>query len=255
MRAVSQSFRIILTVILGLASARGMTAETPGTDTSSEWISLFDGNSLEGWTPRIQGHAAGENPGAIFRIEDGTILATYREYEHFTDQFGHLFHDVPWSHYRLRLEYRFTGPQLEGGPNWAYLNSGVMIHSQTADSMKLDQSFPDSVEVQFLGSTEETKRPTGNICTPGTKVDIGGALLESHCVNSSSPPWPADEWVLVEVEVKGSEELIIQVNGMEVLRATNLRLDDGTPLSSGTICVQAESHDCAYRNIEILPMD
>ena len=33
-----------------------------------------------------------------------------------------------FSHYRFRLEYRFTGEQLPKGPSWAYRNSGIMLH-------------------------------------------------------------------------------------------------------------------------------
>ncbi len=222
---------------------------------AGDWIPLFDGKSLEGWTVKIQGQEAGRDAKQIFRAEDGTILATYRAYQEFDDEFGHLFHDVPWKRYKLRMEYRFTGDQLEGGPEWGYLNSGVMIHGQTAKSMGLDQSFPDSIEVQFLGSDEETRRPTGNICTPATMVDVNGETLDRHCVDSSSPPMPAGEWTEVEVRVDGSRELVVLVEGIEVIRVTNLRMDDGTPLDHGTISIQAESHDCAYRKIEIMELE
>ena len=228
----------------------------PGIQAAEDgWIPLFDGKTLDGWTVKIQGQKAGEDAKHIFRVVDGTILATYEAYQKFNNEFGHLFHDIPWSRYKIRMEYKFNGDQLEGGPGWGFLNSGVMIHGQSAASMGIDQSFPDSVEVQFLGSDGKTRRPTGNICTPATVVDINGKTLDSHCVDSASPPMPADEWTEVEVHVDGSKELVVLVEGVEVIRVTNLRMDDGTPLDHGTISIQAESHDCAYRNIEIQPLD
>ena len=46
------------------------------------------------------------------------------------------------SHYKLRVEYRFVGEQVKGGPGWAWRNNGVMIHGQSAESMSKDQDFP-----------------------------------------------------------------------------------------------------------------
>ena len=69
----------------------------------------------------------------------------------FNNEFGHIFYKEPFSHYKLRIEYRFTGEQVPGGPSWAFRNSGVMLHSQSAASMTLDQDFPVSIEAQFLG--------------------------------------------------------------------------------------------------------
>ncbi len=43
------------------------------------------------------------------------------------------------------------GEQCPGGPGWAIRNSGVMLHCQSPESMRKDQDFPVSVEVQFLG--------------------------------------------------------------------------------------------------------
>jgi len=44
------------------------------------------------------------------------------------------------------------------------------------------------------------------------------------------------------------------VNGEEVLRYQNPRLDDGTPLSIGYIAIQAETHNTEFRKIELLPL-
>lgn len=34
----------------------------------------------------------------------------------FNDTFGHLFYEKEFSHYILRVEYRFVGEQCPGGP-------------------------------------------------------------------------------------------------------------------------------------------
>ena len=120
---------------------------------AKDWISLFNGTDLQGWTPKIRGYAAGENYANTFRVEDGLLTVAYDGYEDFQDRFGHLFTDASYSHYILSVEYRFQGEQVPGGPGWAFENSGAMVHAQSARSMGRGQDFPISVEVQFLGGT------------------------------------------------------------------------------------------------------
>ena len=60
------------------------------------------------------------------------IKVDYSGFKKFDGEFGHLYYNKPFSYYIVRVEYRFTGKQLEGGPSYAYLNSGVMLHSQSA---------------------------------------------------------------------------------------------------------------------------
>lgn len=230
------------------------------------WIPLFNGKDLEGWTPKIVGHPAGENFGDTFRVEDGVLKVAYDAYEAFDGRFGHLFHTTPHSHYRLRLEYRFVGEQIKGGPGWALRNSGIMVHSQSPESMRIDQDFPVSIEVQLLGGGGRGKRPTCNMCSPGTHVVINGQLETRHCVNSASETFDGDQWVAVEVEVRGSGVIRHFVNGQQVMEYTEPQLDpsdedaaklikDGVLLlSGGFIALQSESHPVEFRNIELLPL-
>jgi hypothetical protein len=219
------------------------------------WTSIFNGKNLDGWTPKIQGFAAGENPGNIFSVKDGVIKVSYEAFEKFDKRFGHLFYKSPYSFYKFRMEYRFVGDQAEGGPDWAYRNSGVMIHGQTPESMKVDQSFPDSIEVQLLGADEGKVRTTGNLCTPATMFYKDGELIKKHCITSSSESYAGDQWVQMEIHVYGGKEIVHLINGNEVLRYQDTQLDDGTALTSGTLSLQAESHGCEFRNIEIKRLD
>jgi hypothetical protein len=232
------------------------------------WIALFDGQSLAGWTPKIRGHPAGENFADTFRVEDGVLKVAYDGYERFEDRFGHLFHDAIGSHYRLRVEYRFVGEQVPGGPGWAWRNSGVMVHGQSAESMALDQSFPVSIEVQLLGGDGTHERANANLCTPGTHVVMEGELVTRHCTDSSSRTYPGDGWVLVEIEVRGNERIEHFLEGTSVLAYSAPQLDPGDAdaqrllvagaplmLSSGTIALQSESHPVEFRRVELLPLD
>ncbi len=246
-----------------LSFAMPLCAEQP-------WVPLFNGKDLEGWTPKFTGHKLGENFANTFRVEDGILKVSYDGYDKFSGQYGHLYSNIAYSRYILRLEYRFTGKMMADAPGYVNLNSGVMIHSQSPQSMGISQDFPASLEFQFLADEGKGKRPTGNVCTPGTHLELGGKLVKDHIVTSTAPTFPAEEWVKVEVEVRGNEEVIHRVNGKEVLRYQRPQLDPenglapasgllaaGAPklLSYGHIALQAEGQPVWFRNIELKSLE
>jgi hypothetical protein len=233
-----------------------------------EWHSLFNGKNLDGWTIKIAKHQVNENYLDTFRVEDGVLKVSYDRWDKFDGQFGHLYSNQPYANYILRLEYKITGGAVADSPPWAKLNSGVMIHSQSPLSMTLTQAFPTSMEFQFLAVGATAGRQTGNVCTPGTNLEMKGKLLTDHIIDSSSKLFPVDEWVNVEVEVHGNNEVIHRVNGVEVLRYQHPQLDlrdefaqqlkaAGAPLqlSYGHIALQAESQSIWFRNIRIKQLD
>lgn len=237
------------------------------TSAQSEWQTLFDGKSLDGWTAKIKGYDLGDNFGKTFRVKDGAICVEYDQYGgKFNGRFGHLFYKTEYSNYVLRLEYRFVGSQLPDGPGWAYKNSGVMIHGQDPRTMGKDQDFPVSAEVQLLGGDAEGERHTGNLCTPGTNVVMGGKLVLQHCFDSTSPTYRGDRWVELEIEVRGHGTIIHRIEGEEVIRYEQVQLDERDPdakrlindgklaISGGTISLQSESHPVQFRNIRLRPL-
>ncbi|NQX00870.1 DUF1080 domain-containing protein [bacterium] len=246
-------------VSLLILAAPAVAAEQP-------WVPLFNGKNLDGWTPKISGHVTGENFANTFRVVDGMIQVSYNGYGKFDAQYGHLFTNIAYSHYILRLEYRFTGKMMADAPGYVNLNSGVMIHAQTPQSMGLNQGFPCSMEVQFLADEGKGKRSTANVCTPGTHLQMDGKLVTAHIVESSAPTFPADAWVKVEVEVRGSEQVIHRINGVEVLRYQRPQLDPRNEMAPatdllgagadkilgyGNIALQAEGQPVWFRNIEL----
>ena len=165
----------------------------------SEWQSLFDGKTLDGWEPKIRGRKLGENFKNTFRVKDGAITVAYDEYESFNHRYGHLFYTKKaFKNYHLKLDYRFIGDQAPGGQGWATKNSGVMLHSEDPSTMLVQQRFPVSVEGQFLGGLNAGSRPTANMCSPGTEVDINSKMAQNHCVYSNSKTYHDERWVSVE---------------------------------------------------------
>ncbi len=222
-----------------------------------EWVSIFNGENLNGWDIKIAGYELNENFGNTFLVKDGMLVVAYDEYEEFENRFGHIFYHQPYSHYKLRLEYRFFGEQVPGGAGWAYRNNGIMFHSQSAESMEFDQDFPISVEAQLLGGPGEGDRPTGAVCTPGTNIEIDGERRFDHCSSVfNNKTFHGDDWVKFELVVYGDSLVHHIVEGDTVLTYGNIRLEEtGLSLGKGYIALQAESHPTAFRNIEILILE
>lgn len=226
-----------------------------------KWKQLFDGKDLKGWEVKIRTHDINDNFANTFRVADGNIQVRYDGYTDFNKQYGHLFYKKPYSHYLIGVEYRFVGDQVKGGEGWAFRNSGIMIHGQLPSTMKKDQDFPNSIEVQLLGGTGDGTRTTANICTPGTQFVKNGKVIKTHCVNSTSETFNGDQWVRAEVLVLGDSLVVHYINGVEVLRYDRPQSDpkgteeEGELLKSGSISLQSESHPIDFRKVEIIDLE
>jgi hypothetical protein len=269
---MSSFFRAGLGAFIVLTTATSAPAADPVADDAypkGEWVSLFNGKDLTGWTPKIRYCDLGDNFGNTFRVEEGLMKVRYDGggYDTFGERFGHLFFRDSFSNYRFRVEYRFVKEQCAGGPGWATRNSGVMVHGQDPKTMAKDQDFPVSIEVQLLGGNGKDARTTSNLCTPGTNVVMNGELKLQHCINSSSKTYHGEQWVTAEIEVHNSEiirhlldgEVVLEYNKPQLDKrdenAKPLIRDDQLMLTGGTISLQSESHPIDFRKIEIMVLE
>ncbi|WP_324680743.1 DUF1080 domain-containing protein [Hymenobacter sp. GOD-10R] len=232
---------------------------------AAEWLTLFNGQDLREWTVKIQHHEVGENFGNTFRVADGAIQVRYDQYGDFNDQFGHLYYQVPFSYYHLKLEYRFVGALQRGAPSYTLRNSGVMFHAQDPHTMPKEQDWPISIEFQFLGGLGDGQpRPTGNMCSPGTQIVYKGQLDERHCIESTSKTYDGDQWVKAELIVLGDSSITHIINDDTVMRYAKPQIgggvvnrydpalkQDGKLLTSGFIALQSEGQPVDFRNIEL----
>lgn len=272
-RFPSSSISFVWVVVFSLTLPLVSRAQT--TPAKQDWLQLFNGKDLTGWDVKIAGYPLNDNVGNTFRVEDGMLRIAYDQYNRFDKKYGHLYYKQPFSHYILKFEYRFTGNQVPGGDAWNVRNSGVMIHSQSAQSVGLKQDFPISLEVQVLGGLDKGDRHTANLCTPGTQVFMDDKLNTAHCIDSKSKTYNGDQWVAVEVVVLG-DSIRHLIDGETVLAYQKAQIGggyvskqydfvqanvpnpqawaakDGTPLTTGYIALQSESHPIDFRNIELL---
>ena len=258
----------LLQIAATLLFALAVTPLLQASDTAEkgDWIQLFNGKNLDGWKPKITGYDLNDNFGDTFRVENGILKVVYDHYDRFDGRFGHLIYAKPFSNYRIRVEHRFVGKQVPGGPGWALRNSGIMFHGQVPETMTKDQKFPVSIEAQLLGGGPTGKRSTGNVCTPGTNLVIDGQLIRRHCTSSSSKTYRGDQWVTIELEVHGNGTIKHIVEGETVLVYSQAQLDErdaegrklirngNKMLSGGYISLQSESHPIEFRKVELLEL-
>jgi hypothetical protein len=252
------------------ARQRGRGTPPPKNDPDKqEWIQLFNGRDLEGWTPKFSKHDLGVNFNDTFRVANGILEVRYDKWTKFDNEFGHMFYKDPFSYYRIAAEYRFVGEQVTGGPAWARRNNGLMLHSPHPKTMLKDQDFPISIEVQLLGGLGDGRpRTTLNLCTPGSNVVYKDKLHTAHCTNSTSKTYDGDQWVRAEVEVRGDELVKHIIDGVTVLEYTKPQMGggsvapvdpavkiDGTPMTGGYISIQAETAPADFRKIEVLNLE
>ncbi len=262
--------KLIFPLVIACLLPSSLTGEDANAEPkmpTGEWISLFNGKDLNGWTPKIRYHKLGENHANTFRVEDGLLKVRYDGYDEFNETFGHLFYKTPFSNYKLRVEYRFVGDQCKGGPGWATRNSGVMLHGQDPTTMAVDQDFPVSIEAQMLGGNGKDDRTTANLCTPGTNVVMKDKLITRHCISSKSKTYHDEQWVTLLLEVHGDGTIKHIHDGEVVLEYEQSQLDPKDPktkslikgdnllLTGGTISLQSESHPLDFRKVEIMLLD
>lgn len=274
-------YKYIIPLFLILGSYLGYnlasTNQENVAEATDEWISLFNGKDLEGWDIKIAHSPLNENYRNTFRVEDGMLRVTYVDYDKFDRRFGHIYYEKPYSHYIMEFDYRFQGEMMPDAPSYVIMNSGVMIHSQSAASNEIGQEFPVSLEMQLLAGLSDGKpRPTGNICTPGTLVHMDGELRPEHCINSTSKTYDGEQWVSARIEVYGDSLVRHIVEGDTVLvyedpligggyvggdmnwESANITKPevwlekDNTPLGTGYIALQAEGQGIDFKNIRLL---
>ncbi|MBU1377172.1 MAG: DUF1080 domain-containing protein [Alphaproteobacteria bacterium] len=261
---VGKSWRIAAAVLACVALPAQALAQKAG-----PWRPIFDGKTLDGWTAKIARHPLGENWHDTFIVKDGAIQVSYAGYDKFAAQFGHLFYKTSFKAYRLKLSYRVLEPPLPDTPAWARGNSGVMFHSQSPESMGLNQPFPVSVEFQILGADGPGPRPTGSVCTPGLSITIDGKRQAEHCTTSTGPTIPNGTWTKLELEVLPNGQVTERINGAVVFRYADIELDPKDPMApldarrliadrggvlpvtEGYIALQSEGHPIEFKDIQI----
>ena len=191
-------------------------------DKDEGFVSLFDGKSLDGWTPQDKALADS------FSIDDGTIKCH--------GKFGHLFYSGPvnnanFKNFELRADFKMG----------EHSNSGIFFHTQNQGGKG---TLAKGYECQICGDSY-AKDPKKT-----------GSLYDIQDVKKSAAN--DNEWSTYVIRVEG-KHIVLTVNGKVTVNYTeptppNRRKGrEGRVVSAGTFALQA--HDpgstCWFKNIRV----
>lgn len=214
----SYTIRVALSVLIAALFSMGC-ADTEGSadNDQDDWVSIWDGETLDGWR-------ASENPES-FSIEDGRIVVDGPR--------AHLFYEGPvadaeFDDFEFRAEvYTYPGA-----------NSGIFFHTQYQE-----EGWPEHGYEAQVNATHDDPRKTGSL------------YAVEDVMNDA--PHEDEEWFTYHIIVDGQDitfnvdgETVMEFTEPEDREGTNR-------LSSGTIALQAHDPDSRvyYRNLEVRVLD
>lgn len=213
---------VVLLLIAGLSGAVCTDVQAqPNPPDGEEWVSLFDGESLDGWR-------ASENE-ETFTVDDGRIVADGPR--------SHLFYvgsvaDHTFDDFEFRVDV-----MTEPGSN-----SGIYFHTQYQEEGWPSQGY----EAQINNSYESDPRKTGS-------------LYAVEDVNES--PVPDNEWFTMAVRVEGNhiEITVDGETTAEYTEPDDAEREgmEGRVLSSGTIALQGHDPESTvyFKNVYVRPLE
>jgi hypothetical protein len=219
MRKTVGLLALLALILTESAGALAQGAATPKPETSG-FTALFDGKTLDGWTPENTGGAA-----STFALKDGVI--------HVEGNSGWLKSTRQYSDFQLQVEVRFLTDNAD---------SGVFVRA--VGNTIFMRGWPgSSYQVQARDVTRnKTANPIliGNIYRHGNPG--GQTTFDSEAAFKAAKP--TGEWQTFEIEVVG-DRLTVTLNGTKLTSAT------GLVNPSGHIGLQGEAGAVEFRAIRI----
>lgn len=231
------------------------------------FVPLFDGKSLAGWTAA---RSSGEGDWGAFTVnEQEQAIHAYAGAEEGSKQDSDCLNTVQqFSHYILRLEYKWVGNRFKPRADWDR-DAGLLYHVHG----DLKRVWPHSLEMQIgetPGNSKNNLRRrfhTGDLFVLGrhllTKTPREGRFYKAgvepvggrHVQTKLGVEKPMGEWNKMEIQIHGAEKAIFVFNGEVVHEVYDMQQkqkdSDLVPLDKGHIGLQAEWAEIMYRKIRI----
>lgn len=215
-----RSYPVVISLLIFLIAVTlaGWTSiERPASNEPAEWVSIWDGETFDGWR-------ASEHPES-FRIEDGKIVVDGPR--------AHLFYEGPvadatFDDFEFRADV-YTHPGA---------NSGIFFHTQYQES-----GWPEHGYEAQVNATHDDPRKTGSL------------YAVQDVMNDA--PHEDGEWFTYHIIVEGQNitfnvdgETVMEFTEPEDREGPK-------QLSSGTIALQAHDPGSLvyYRNLEVRVQD
>jgi hypothetical protein len=210
-------------------------AEEPG-----EWISLFDGKTLDGWK-----RYNADEIGPLWRVEDGAILCDGEgEGEGSPENGGSLITLESFGNFELELEWKIS----EGG------NSGILYH--VVEKPEYSHAYVTGPEYQVMDDSQSS----------GNAKNLAGSNYDMYAAPSTKILKPVGEWNTAKI-VYNDGKVEHWLNGQKVVefdessedfreRYEQSKWASGdypawNTYKEGAIGLQDHGHKVWYRNIRI----
>ncbi|RYD48761.1 MAG: DUF1080 domain-containing protein [Verrucomicrobiaceae bacterium] len=234
--------------------------------TAEEWVTLFNGKNLDGWTTVLQDKKPGEDPDRFVQVRDGAIHMYADTDPEKKVPFGVIVHEKTFSRFHMSLEYRWAEKKFAPRKN-DIRDAGLLYHASNAgkvwpDSVEYQIQEGDSADIVFLPKAGLTwmrpdtdKAPEGQ-GDPGMLPEEGGFPRDFSRTNFAYiGRYPVldnlEGWNRVEVIVHADETAEHIINGTTRARIANLREKDGSPVREGKVALQLEGAEILYRDVKI----
>lgn len=262
---------LLCCVALARTNAADKAAPKKSADESG-WKPLFNGKDLSGWDTILRETGRNSDPTHVFQVHDN-VIHMYKDHTAGEQvPYGYLATQADYSHYHLRLEYRW-GEKKFPPKMKALRDAGLLYHAaneaivwplciecqiqetDTGDCFVVHGAQLDTSVDPKLAEKDQLKY---------LDADRGGvkktAASQKVMRVAKAGMYETDGWNRVEIIVHGADEVEHIVNGHTVFKGRNVRtMADGDkpsePLAAGRVLLQAEFGEVFYRNVEIRPIE
>ncbi|MEO0413324.1 MAG: DUF1080 domain-containing protein [Verrucomicrobiota bacterium] len=198
---------------------------------NTEWVNLFNGENLDGWTEKTKSGA--------FRVENGIIIGTAKSGLGTT----FLCSDQEYQDFELEFEVKLIDPEL---------NSGMQIRSKTGEPKgDLKYGAVNGPQVEISARNAEKGTHSGNIYGQAWK-----AWLTPKESRRKHTFFKDGEWNHFRVVAKG-DQITTWINQEKII-TTTVPKDRHATNSKGFIALQVHGikpdtgpFEVAWRNIKI----
>ena len=231
---------IVLGLLLSCTGRQDSASTTDAVSQTEEWISLFDGETLDGWK-----RYNADEIGPLWRVEDGAIMCDGKGHgEGSPEDGGSLITLETFGNFELELEWKIS----EGG------NSGIMYH--VVEKPEYSHAYVTGPEYQVMDDSRSS----------GSAKNLAGSNYDMYAAPPTKILKPVGEWNTAKI-VYNEGKVEHWLNGEKVVEFDENSEDfqeryeqskwatDDYPYwntyKEGSIALQDHGAQVWYRNIRI----
>lgn len=217
-------------VVAVVAGALGLASVPVGAGGGkSEWVKLFNGKDLSGWTVFLNPKAKDADPKKTFSVKDGMIHCEGMP-------FGYLLTDKEYGDYVLKVQWKW-GDKL--APNQKVRNSGVFVHVNGENKI-----WPKAVEAQLMENHAGDFWLVGDFALKVDPKRQDPKVARHYFRIKDNVEKPTGEWNQYEITCKGGEIKLV-INDQLV------NVGENAELTKGKILLQSEGAEIYFKNVEL----